>query len=156
MEHGGREMRGPLLFLLSIAGAIGLAVLVVLPVRREREELAERIREADGGDAGRGEAAGVEAARRLSRALGLPRSGEPAAVRLRALVAEFAPDTDPPGASQVLEISLSWDRVPEVVEWLAVEPGPAPEDLSVTATEDPETSRVKVRFSPAPPGVTHR
>ena len=74
-------------------------------------------------------------------------------VRMRAVAAEFAPDGEVSEGERTLELSLPWDRVLELCEWLVVSPGPAPAEVSVTATEDPELSQVKLRFAP---GVTPR
>ncbi|MHC4473015.1 MAG: hypothetical protein ACYS99_18860 [Planctomycetota bacterium] len=148
-------MRGPLVFVLSLVAAAALGVLLVLPEWRERTSLADKIRDMRPAseEPGTTERAGVDAARRLSRALGLPRRGDPTDVRIKAVAAEFAPGQDVSEGQRTLELSLPWDRVLELCEWLVVSPGPAPAEVSVTATEDPELCQVKLRFAP---GVTPR
>ena len=142
-------MSGGRIFIVSLAAVITLGILFVLPALREREELAPRILRSRGT-----ERAAVDAARRLTRALAFPRTGDPVDARLTAISREFTDSHEM--TSSDLRFTLSWERVPELLEWLAVEPGPAPAELVMTATEDPGLCRVELRFAPTPPGVTPR
>ena len=139
-------MKGPLCFLLSLAGVVVVSVFVLLPLHRERGRLEGEILDL-AARTGRPSPESPSEIAALVAALGLTRGdGDPAA-SARIVALEFAPIDLVRAEGRSVTFPAAWSDVPKLLGRLAAREGLVFRGFSARPTEDPERCRITLEFA---------
>ena len=137
-------MKGPIVFLASLAASAALFVLLALPAYRSRGTPPAVP------DTGPPDLPLRQTAERLRAAVKAP------AAVLTTLEAEWGPLTERTATPPAATVELPFDRLPDLLSTLAKPGSPAPSSLRVEPLADPLRCRVRLEFGAVSPPAGNR
>ncbi len=147
-------MKGPLLFVVSLVGAIGVWTAVVAPARGQTAEYRERLTEAPlprSREAVRAERAADDLARVLNLVRG---TGEPVKARIEALLAKLGVEKSRPNGETGVEFEIDGDQIAGLLDIVQYRSAPVLASLRAEVLEGGDRYRVTLLFAPVPSGFT--
>jgi len=150
-------VRGPAVFLLSLAGVALVGAFVVRPVKVERDRFAVEILERAASLPGRGAAQPPSRIGRLAEGIGLTRGPNHPENVVRLLAMDFTAMDRIQIRDGVVSFPMSWSDVPRLLRRLAAMDGLVIGKFNAGPFEagpggDPERCRIELEFAPPATG----